>query len=84
MIIALHGVPAEMIFSLFGAFIAVVIYLIWVHYSVYKTKYYNDEFKYFAIEKRLIIYSGFLLANLGVAFLLFWLLTFIFAATIFR
>ncbi|MDR6764193.1 hypothetical protein J2Y38_004422 [Flavobacterium sp. 2755] len=52
MIIALHGVPAEMIFSLLGAFISVVIYLIWVHYSVYKTKYYNDEFKYFAIQKR--------------------------------
>lgn len=84
MIIALHGVPAEMIFSLLGAFISVVIYLIWVHYSVYKTKYYNDEFRYFAVEKRLILYLGFLLANLGVAFLLFWLLTFIFAATIFR
>jgi hypothetical protein len=84
MIIALHGVPAEMIFSLLGAFISVVIYLIWVHYSVYKTKYYNDEFKYFAIQKRLILYLGFLLANLGVAFLLFWLLTLIFAATIFR
>ncbi|KRB56224.1 hypothetical protein ASD98_10140 [Flavobacterium sp. Root186] len=84
MIIALHGIPAEMIFSLFGAFIVVIIYLIWVHYSVYKTKYYNDEFKYFAVQKRLIIYLGFLLANLGVAFLLFWLLTFIFATTIFR
>ncbi|WP_291146179.1 hypothetical protein [Flavobacterium sp. UBA7680] len=84
MIIALHGIPAEMIFSLLGAFIAVIIYLIWVHYSVYKTKYYNDEFKYFSVEKRLILYLGFLLANLGVAFLLFWLLTFIFAATIFR
>ncbi|KUJ60245.1 hypothetical protein AR687_19350 [Flavobacteriaceae bacterium CRH] len=83
MIIALHGVPAEMIFSLFGAFITVVIYLIWVHYSVYKTEYYNYKFKYFAIEKRLIIYLGFLLANLGVAFLLFWLLTFIFATSIF-
>lgn len=84
MIIALHGVPAEMIFSLLGAFISVVIYLIWVHYSVYKTKYYNDEFRYFSVEKRLILYLGFLLANLGVTFLLFWLLTVIFAATIFR
>ncbi len=84
MIIALHGVPAEMIFSLLGAFISVVIYLIWVHYSVYKTKYYNDEFKYFTIQKKLILYLGFLAANLGVAFLLFWLLTLIFAATIFR
>lgn len=84
MIIALHGVPAEMIFSLLSASVSVVIYLIWVHYSVYKTKYYNDEFKYFTVQKRLIIYLGFLLANLGVAFLLFWLLTLIFAALIFR
>lgn len=84
MIIGLHGIPAEMVFSLFGAFIAVVIYLIWVHYSVYKTKYYNDQFKYFAVEKRLLLYLGFLSANLVVAFLLFWLLTFIFAALIFR
>ncbi|MCP2027080.1 cell division protein FtsL [Flavobacterium sp. HSC-32F16] len=84
MIIALHGVPAEMIFSLFGAFITIVIYMIWVHYSVYKTKYYNDEFKYFTVEKRLILYLSFLLANLFVAFLLFWLLTFIFATLIFR
>lgn len=84
MIIALHGVPAEMVFSLLSASVSVVIYLIWVHYSVYKTKYYNDEFKYFTVQKRLIIYLGFLLANLGVAFLLFWLLTLIFAALIFR
>ena len=84
MIIALHGVPAEMVFSLFSAFIAIVIYLIWVHYSVYNTKYYNDKFKYFAVEKRLILYLGFLLGNLGVAFVLFWLLTLIFAALIFR
>ncbi|CAD0006131.1 hypothetical protein FLACHUCJ7_02704 [Flavobacterium chungangense] len=84
MIIALHGVPAEMLFSLLGAFTVIVTYLIWVHYSVYKTKYYNDEFRYFAVQKRLIIYLGFLLANLCVAFLLFWLLTFIFATLIFR
>jgi hypothetical protein len=83
MIIALHGVPSEIIFSGVGGFLSVIAYLIWVHYSVYKTKYYNDEFKYFAVEKRLIIYIGFLLANLCVAFLLFWLLTLIFAALIF-
>lgn len=83
MMIALHGVPAEMIFSLLSAFIAVVIYLIWVHYSACKTEYYKDRFKYFAVQKRLILYLGFLLANLGVAFLLFWLLTFIFATSIF-
>lgn len=83
MIIALHGVPSEIIFSVFGGSISIIAYLIWVHYSVYKTKYYNDEFRYFAVEKRLIIYIGFLLANLCVAFLLFWLLTFIFAALIF-
>ncbi|TDO97770.1 hypothetical protein EV145_109131 [Flavobacterium sp. 245] len=83
MIIALHGVPSEFIFSSVGGFISVIAYLIWVHYSVSKTKYYNDEFKYFAVEKRLIIYIGFLLGNLCVAFLLFWLVTLIFAALIF-
>ncbi|WP_264552277.1 hypothetical protein [Flavobacterium sp. N2038] len=81
--IALHGVPSEIILSVVGGSLSVIVYLIWVHYSVYKTKYYNDEFKYFAVEKRLIIYIGFLLANLCVAFLLFWLLTLIFAALIF-
>ena len=44
----------------------------------------HDEFKYFTVEKRLILYLSFLLANLFVAFLLFWLLTFIFATSIFR
>ncbi|WP_163392472.1 hypothetical protein [Flavobacterium limi] len=51
MIIVLHGVPAEILYSLFSASIAVIIYLIWGHYCVYNTKYYNDEFKYFAVEK---------------------------------
>jgi hypothetical protein len=81
--IALHGVPSEIIFSVIGGSLSVIVYLIWVHYSVYKTKYYNDEFKYFAVEKRLIFYIVFLLANLCVTFLLFWLLTLIFAALIF-
>jgi hypothetical protein len=83
MIIALHGIPSEIIFSFFGGTISVIVYLIWVHYSVYKTKYYNDEFKYFAIEKKLLLYVGFLLGNLCVSFVLFWLLTFIFASLIF-
>jgi hypothetical protein len=83
MIIALHGIPSEIIFSVFGGTISVIVYLIWVHYSVYKTKYYNDEFKYFAIEKKLLLYVGFLLGNLCVSFVLFWLLTFIFASLIF-
>lgn len=80
MIIALHGITAEIIFSFLGAFVSIIIYLIWVHYNVYKTKYYNDEFRYFAVEKKLILYLGFLIANLCVAFLLFLLLTLIFAA----
>ncbi|MBS7252643.1 hypothetical protein [Flavobacterium branchiicola] len=83
MIIALHGVPSQIIFSVLGGSIRVIVYLIWVHYSVYKTKYYNDEFKYFAVEKKLMLYIAFLLANLCVAFILFWLLTLIFAALIF-
>jgi hypothetical protein len=83
MMFALHGVPSEIILSVIGGSLSVIVYLIWVHYSVYKTKYYNDEYKYFAVEKRLILYIGFLLANLCVAFLLFWLLTLIFAALIF-
>ncbi len=77
------GPSADLFFGFFGGFICAVIYLIWGHYSTYKTKYYSDEFIYFSIGKKLILYISFLLANLLVAFLLFWLLSLTFAAVIF-
>jgi hypothetical protein len=78
MIIALHGgLTLELLAGIIGGYICAAIYFIYAHYRMYKTKYYNEAYVYFSVGKKLIIYLGFLIINLCLAYLLFWLFTFV-------
>lgn len=85
MIIALHGgMTAEMLYSFLSGFVAAVAGVVYAHYRVYKTAYYQEEYTYFSTGKKLLIYFVFLMVNLCFACLLFWIFTFIFAILIFK
>lgn len=78
MIISLScGPTLEILLSLYGGFIGAAILVVYAHYKMYKTKYYNEEYAYFSLGRKLIIYLGFLIVNLCFATLLFWIFSFI-------
>ncbi|KAF2329456.1 hypothetical protein [Flavobacterium daemonense] len=73
MIIALHGgFSAEMLYGLGGGFVAAVLFLIVIHYRIYHSEYYNEEYVYFSSIKKIALYLGFITINLIVAYFLFF------------
>lgn len=71
--IALHGgFSEEMIYGLGGGFIIAFLFFIFIHYKVYKSEYYNNEYAYFASGRKFILYLGFLAVNLFVAYVVFF------------
>jgi hypothetical protein len=76
--IALHGgFTEEMIFGLSGGFILALIYFIFVHYRIHKSKYYNEEYVYFSSGRKIILYLGFFVVNFCVAYAIFLIFTII-------
>jgi len=59
-----------MLYGLGGGFIVAVLFFIFIHYRVYKSNYYKDEFVYFSSEKKVVFYIGFLIVNFFVAYIL--------------
>jgi len=79
MIIALHGgLSEEMIFGLGGGFITAVLFFIFIHYRVYKSEYYNEEYVYFSSARKVSIYLGFLFVNFCVAYIIFFVFMLVF------
>ena len=73
MSIALHGgLFKEMIYGLAGGFVIAVFFFIFIHYRVYKSGYYNEEYVYFSSGKKTWLYLGFLLVNLFAAWAIFF------------
>jgi len=80
MIVALHGgLYKEMIYGLAGGFITAVVFFIFIHYRVYKSDYYNEQYVYYSSGRKLIIYIGFLLVNFFVVYIIFFVFTMVFA-----
>lgn len=74
--IALHGgLYEEMIYGLGGGIIIAVLFLIFIHYKIYKSPYYNEEYVYFSSGRKIILYLGFIIVNLLVAYFLFFVFT---------
>ncbi|BFM43597.1 hypothetical protein CFS9_22380 [Flavobacterium sp. CFS9] len=80
MTVALHGgLYEEMIYGISGGFVLAFLYFILTHYKVYKSEYYNEEYVYFSSGRKFFLYIGFLIVNLCVAYLLFFIFALIFA-----
>jgi hypothetical protein len=72
--IALHGgFSEEMIYGLGGGFFIALLFFIFRHYRMYKSDYYNEEYVYFSSGRKFILYLGFLVVNLCVAYALFFI-----------
>ena len=72
--IALHGGFSEqMIYGLAGGFITALLFFIVIHFRVYKSEYYNEEYVYFSSGKKLALYLVFLVVNLCLAYFLFFI-----------
>ncbi|WPO80756.1 hypothetical protein [Flavobacterium sp. KACC 22761] len=79
MIIALHGgFSMEMIYGFGATLITIAVFLIYIHYRIYKSEYYNEEYVYFSSWKKLFLYIGFLMVSLFIAVGLFWIFSFLF------
>ncbi|WP_026730696.1 hypothetical protein [Flavobacterium denitrificans] len=79
MIIALHGgFSMEMIYVFGAALVTIAVFLIYIHYRLYRSEYYNEEYVYFSAFKKLFLYVGFLIVSLCIAIGLFWILSFLF------
>ncbi|WP_123872365.1 hypothetical protein [Flavobacterium oncorhynchi] len=73
MMIALHGgFSEEMLYGLGGGFIVAVLFLIIIHFRIYQSAYYNEEYVYFSSFKKIALYLGFITINLIVAYFLFF------------
>jgi hypothetical protein len=76
MIVALHGgFDEELLYGLGGGFLIVVLFFIFIHYRIYKSQYYNEEFVYFSSARKAALYLGFLLVNFFVAYIIFFVFT---------
>ncbi|MEN2488165.1 hypothetical protein AAYQ05_10255 [Flavobacterium sp. B11] len=74
--IALHGgFSEEMLYGLGGGFIVAVFFLIVIHFRIYQSSYYNEEYVYFSSGKKIALYLGFITVNLIVAYFLFFVST---------
>ncbi|KAF2509957.1 hypothetical protein EYY60_10565 [Flavobacterium zhairuonense] len=79
MIIALHGgFSMEMIYGFGAALATIAVFLIYIHYRLYRSEYYNEEYVYFSSWKKLFLYIGFLIVSLFIAIGLFCILSFLF------
>lgn len=80
MTIALHGgISEEMIYGFGGGFITALLFFIFIHYRIYKSEYYNEEYVYFSAGRKVVLYIGFLIVNCCVAHIIFFVFTLIFA-----
>ena len=79
MIIALHGgLSREMIFGIAGGFSIAILFFIFIHYRMFKSEYYNEEYVYFSSGRKIVLYFGFLMVNFVLAYGLFFVFTMLF------
>ncbi len=81
MMISLCGSPPAGFFhALFTiGLVVTVAFMLYTHYKVYKSEYYKEEFVYFSIGKKIILYVSFLMVNLCIIPLLLLLCLFLFS-----
>lgn len=71
--------PADFILSfIFGLIMAVVLFFI-SHYKAYKSQYYKEEYVYFSVTKKVMLYVSFLAINLCIFLLLLLICVFLFS-----
>ncbi|PBJ11708.1 hypothetical protein BSF42_24350 [Flavobacterium sp. ACN6] len=65
MMVSLCGSPPPGFFPAFMIGLAAAAgFLFYTHYRISKTDYYKEEFVYFSLGKRIILYLSFLMVNL--------------------
>jgi uncharacterized membrane protein len=78
--ISLCGSPPDGFFQSIGiGLIIIIMFLCFTHYKAYQTQYYNEEYVYFSVGKKTLIYLVFLAVNLCIIPVLILLAVFLYA-----
>jgi hypothetical protein len=71
--------PADFILAFISGLILAVIILFVSHYKAYNSQYYKDEYVYFSVSKKVVLYVSFLAINLCIFPLLLLICVFLFS-----
>ncbi|MBZ4041806.1 hypothetical protein [Flavobacterium hibisci] len=71
--------PASFMMAFITGLILAVILVFISHYKVYNSQYYKEEYVYFSVSKKVILYLSFLAINLCILPLLLLICVFLFS-----